>query len=507
LSKLVAVLACSLVLYVVAATIAPSRLESVRSAHSALVGGEGRVAGCSVGGRLSKRLAAIKDVSAMPAGAPWREMWTQWDPLAISVDDQRVAAIGGNTVRIIVPPFTFGFPRPEPLFVDRLHKAVALATSAGLCVQLTLFDDFGNYSQVAASEKFADALLEPYNASARLSFVELQNEVDPHSTSAMSWTRALIGNLHAVVPGVPVTVSTPGKAGVAGLRQLIHRLGGVQPDFYDFHYYEPAGEAVALLEGLKRLAKPRPLFVGEVGSSSAGTGSNGAEALSAQAQYLATVEGAAIADGLPLAAPWTLNDFELSALPAGVPLNEAYFGLFTAEGRPKPAAAIISSVFRTGHVPVILNAALTDRAGGVPIGWTRANSGQGAFTAGVVQGRASVGIREASGSADRQPAWTTVANLGRLSPQMRVTLTVWACTVSATGTSVAALAWFGVGGRYLGNATSRPVGTGTTQWQRMVVNATAPAGAAYGVVSFQSYDNSGTVWYADPRVELSKASA
>jgi endo-1,4-beta-mannosidase len=133
-----------------------------------------------------------RSISYFPAKGGWTLMWTRFDAGAIDRDFERVAWLGANTVRVIVPANTFGYPEPDPAMRARLERVVEIAGRRGLRVELTLFDWWHAYSDVAGSRRWAAALLSPYRDDARIAFVELKNELRPQDEGAPGWAAALI---------------------------------------------------------------------------------------------------------------------------------------------------------------------------------------------------------------------------------------------------------------------------------------------------------------------------
>ena len=132
-------------------------------------------------------------------------------------------------------------------------------------------------------------------------------------------------------------------------RVFTHDLKSSPPDFWDYHYYGPAGDAYSLLSRIKALAAPRRLFVGETGYSTDGRPGGQAAQKQAQAAYYRAVFTAAAALRLPDPAPWILDDSARGAIPpiSGIADEPAQYGygLFQPNGTPKPAAAVVSRAF------------------------------------------------------------------------------------------------------------------------------------------------------------------
>jgi hypothetical protein len=452
--------------------------------------------------RLS--LQQTREVNYMPSSASWQDMWTNWNPAQLTHDYKAIKALGANTVRVIVPAPAFGYPSPSPVMAGRLARVLSLASAQGLHVQLTLFDEFGLYLQIPSSIQFVQRLLSRYANDPEIAFVELQNEIWPSNHAAMTWAAALIPALKSVVGSVPVTISTPGSLGPAGLEALKHDLVRSPPDFYDFHFYGSIGDAYATIAWAKAVAAPSKIFIGEAGIDTAGPGT--AILASQQAEFFDSVDGATSALGLPPAAPWTMYDLTQRGAPPGTTADELDWGLFRTDGTPKPAASLEGSFFKTDHVPLILNPSFVTSYEGIPTGWLPVNRSHGRLTLDPATGPGgvpSVQISAASGPQDAQPAWSTTANLGALTPGQQVLATAWAEGSGATGQTTISIAWFNRNDAYISNATSALLPPGRSVWTRLRVRSAAPAGAAYAVVYLQSWENPGTAKFR--LVALSRA--
>jgi endo-1,4-beta-mannosidase len=273
-------------------------------------------------------------------------MWSRFGPTAIDRDFARIRALGANTVRIFIQPSVFGFPTVRPVMADRLSEVIGLAARHSLRVHLTLFGRWHQYTDIGGSMEWASSLLSRYRDDPRIAVVELQNEVSPQDPEAVAWVRTMLPYLSTVLPATLRTVSTSSVPPEA-FALFTHKLKGSPPDFWDYHYYGPPGDAYPVLRLIKALAAPRPLFIGETGYSTDGTPGDQAAQEQAQAAYYRAVITAAAALGLPTPAPWTLNDFFPGAipLPAASRPAEYGYGLFQLNGTPKPAAAVVRRAF------------------------------------------------------------------------------------------------------------------------------------------------------------------
>lgn len=291
-------------------------------------------------------LQNLKEINYYPAAGGWTYMWSHFDPAAIDRDFARIRSLNANTVRIIIQPSVFGFPVVRPLMARRLSEVIHLAARHSLRVQLTLFDWWTRYTDIRGSKEWVFSLLSRYRHDPRIAVLELQNEIDPRYPQAVTWVRRMLPYLATVMPGTLRTVSTASVA--PRLFALFTReLRGSPPDFWDFHYYGPPGDAYSVLSRIKALAAPRRLFVGETGRSTDET-PGGQAAQQVQAAYYRAIFRAAATLRLPAPAPWTLNDFTPRAIPPspGADQRAQYgYGLYRLNGTPKPAAAVVRRAF------------------------------------------------------------------------------------------------------------------------------------------------------------------
>ena len=263
---------------------------------------------------LESRVRDLKEVNYYPAAGGWTYMWSRFDPTAIDRDFARIRALGANTVRIFIQPSVFGFPTVRPVMADRLSEVIGLAAKHSLRVHLTLFDWWSQFTDIDGSKEWVSSLLSRYRDDPRIAVVELQNEVYPQNPEAVAWVTTMLPYLSTVLPGTLRTVSTASVPPEV-FALFTHELKSSPPDFWDYHYYGPAGDAYSVLSRIKALAAPRPLFIGETGYSTDGTPGDQAAQEQAQAAYYRAVFTAAAALGLPTPAPWILNDFFPGAIP------------------------------------------------------------------------------------------------------------------------------------------------------------------------------------------------
>ena len=297
---------------------------------------------------LESRVGDLKEVNYYPAAGGHTYMWSRFNPTVIGRDFARIRALGANTVRIFVQPSVFGFPTVHPVMADRLSEVIGLAAKHSLRVHLTLFDWWHQFTDIDGSKKWVSSLLSRYRDDPRITVAELHNEINPRDHEAVAWTTAMLPYLSTLLPATLRTVSI-GNVPVEVFALFTHELKSSPPDFWDYHYYGPPGQAYSRLSMIKALAAPRPLFIGETGYSTERTPGDQAAQDQAQAAYYRAVFTAAAVLGLPTPAPWILNDFSPGAIPpksraANLPAEYGY-GLFQLNGTPKPAAAVVRRAF------------------------------------------------------------------------------------------------------------------------------------------------------------------
>jgi hypothetical protein len=289
-----------------------------------------------------------------PADNGWTRMWTHWDPAVLKKDFALIRSLGANAVRITIFPYTFGWPAISGRMATRFADTLKIAASAGLGVQLTLFDWWSAFHHVAQSQAWLRAFLRPYSSDPEIQLVEIKNEVSPSYPPEVAWLRAVLPTLRAVMPRTPATVSVSGGEGPAGFVQLRRELAGAPIDVADIHFYGGAETAYSWMLAAKRAAGPLPLFVGEIGFPVTGGDAGGTEATDmAQAQWFSAVFAAARAAGVSTPAPWTLYDFEPGALPQRAPNPLTYdYGLYSATGQALPSATVVKQAFGGNHADI-----------------------------------------------------------------------------------------------------------------------------------------------------------
>jgi hypothetical protein len=460
--------------------------------------------------QVAARIAGLRVVNYYPAADGWTRMWTHWQPAVLRRDFARIHALGANAVRVVVFPTTFGWPTPSRRMAARFADALAIAAANGLGVQLTLFDQWASFNEIARSRTWLRSMLQPYANDPEIRLVELKNEVDPANALEVPWLRALLPTLRSVLPGTPTTVSVSGTVGPSGFGQLRSELRGAPLDVADMHFYGSEQSAYGWMLAAKRAAGPLPLFVGEAGDPVNDTAAGPASVNLGQAHWFSVVFAAARAAGVPAPAPWTLNDFAPGTVPgAALVSSENHFGLYTMTGRPRPAAQVVRDAF-SGRSASTSNLDFTQSGNdGQPMVWSRYLPTQGTLAYDPKVGRqrpGSVRLSATQISGRGAPAYYLVPDTPPIPGQLWQ-VSAWATGSHVTGTAQLALAWFSSQGTYLGDSSSVPLPQGNPGWTRLLVRTQVPAGATAVQVTLKSYGVAGTVWFTDVGIKVSSGIA
>ena len=427
-------------------------------------------------------VSGLRLVNYFPANEPHHLMWTRFRPDAVNADFARIAALNGNTVRVVLDMRAFGFPDPPVKYVRELSRVVAMAAGHNLAVALTMFDQVatcpacGAYSDLAGSRRWITSILRAIDRDdRRVAFIELQNEIGTDNPEAVRWAHELMPFVRAASGGIPVTVSV---GDLAGLRRLVRVLGPDAPDFWDLHYYgEPSGAYVAFPEG-QAAAAGRPLLIGETGAStsigrqdrtSLGVPPEAEAEEAFQDYYFRTVEYAAHRAGLPPAAPWLMYD---GPSRGGCMEVEACYGLFHTDGVPKPAANTIREAF-AGSVATDFNGGFELEAGLYPAFWRLLNGPAGASYAidstTAHSGRSSLAILDP----DPSPTCVRLRTVADVAPGTGHSVTAWVLRDRPGGVQSLVLNWIRHDG-WTTAGTAEPAAD-ATGWTRLSLTATTPA--------------------------------
>ncbi len=442
-------------------------------------------------------------------------MWTRFHPTEIDHDFAKIQVLGFNTVRIILQANAgvFDYPAPTSAELNKLSQVVTLAAKHYLKVHLTLFDGWGQYTDIPGSKHWADAIITPYAADPRVSIIELQNEMALTATGSLTWAQTMIPYLQSIDGRIPVTIS---ESGLGRMQRLVKALHSAQPDFYDFHDYEYDGQIYKTLKQVKAMLHGALFLIGETGYSTypqspegfSGTAQNTIAQEAQQEYYYRMFFYATKRLGLPFPAPWIFSDFSSAAFPPPPQPDtltvEAYFGLFRRDGSKKPAADTIASLLAGNAVETSFNNGFEQGdEQGLPTLWRISQNASLGFTANFARDTTVAH----SGNASAKISRSTASNDGTASfflnpiqyviPGQAYTLSVWAKGLNTIGSNYLSIAWFDATGNMLSQDDSPNFPNGTYDWQQRTLTTRAPSQVAAMEIHLNSRGNTGTVWFDD----------
>ncbi|GIF18092.1 hypothetical protein BJ973_008943 [Actinoplanes tereljensis] len=453
---------------------------------------------------LASRMAAVKaakTINYYPAKAGWAKMWTDFDAAQIDADMAKADALGATSARAIIFPSTFGYPTLNSTYTSRLATFVKIADKYGMTVKFTLFDWWGQYSEVANSFNWANNLLRAYKDDPRIISVELQNEFDPDDVGGIIWAKKIVPLVRAAYPTMPLTFSVNGDDGAVGMGKIKAALVANPLDYYDFHFYTSSERALAVIKQAQATVAPTPMVIGEVGLNTLQNTEG------EQAAFLARVFQAAKAAGVQSVAPWTLTDFATGAIPESqvskIPAQYTY-GLYRTNGVAKAAAAVVKAAWTGIAQPgTLMDTSFENGTGLSPWRAYLPELGQAVKTQTQARtGKWSVTLTNTGKTASGAPSFR-VAPLAPVVSGQKWHGEAWARGNAATGATQIALSWFDINDKWLGGGASALLPTGTTNWTKLVVDGVAPAGSVSMQIHLKSAENTGTVWFDDVVVSAS----
>jgi hypothetical protein len=453
---------------------------------------------------LASRLAAVKTAKTInyyPANAGWSKMWTNFDAATVDADMAKADGLGATTARAIIFPAAFGYPAPKPEYQAKLAAFVNTAEKHGMNVKFTLFDWWGQYSEVANSFNWANNILKPYRDDPRVISVELQNEFDADDIGAVTWAKKIVPLVRAAYPTMPLTFSVNGEAGAAGMGKIKAAMTANPIDYFDFHFYGNSERALQTIRQAQATVAPAPMVIGETGLNTLQNTEG------EQAAFLARVFQAATAAGVRSVAPWTLTDFATGSIPdsgvAKIPAQYNY-GLYRANGTAKAAAAVVKAAWTGAAMPAtLMDWGFENSTGLTPWRAYLPELGQAVKTQTQAHsGKWSVTLTNTGKTTAGSPSFR-VAPIAPVYSNQKWHAEVWARGNATTGTTQISLSWFDLEDRWLGGANSATLPLGTTNWTKLAVDGVAPAGSASMQIHLKSGENKGTVWFDDMLVTAS----
>lgn len=477
---------------------------------------------------------ALHSVAWFPTVDGGWQTWANYDGPRHSEGMGAARRLGFNCIRTFLAARTGAFSVPEPMAFElaRLTDFCQRGQAAGLQLHLSLFDMQPNIGCLAASKKWAEAVISAIPDTSVLAVIEIKNELPyaltvPYSGGfdagwpvgapraeagrvARAWAVQMIPFIRMLAPGVPVTASATGKPS-GHLTALVAATKGTEaePDWYEWHCYDPPGWVNAeLQEAIAVAGGPSMLRLGETGYEVTAAGTQGpAQIQQAQADYLQANRWYCCQLGLGEPSPWMLADLEpCDQFPSG-----SAYGLLDGPGNPRLAAKMYERYPPGTQVPpVALNGNMrgtphADADGNLlPPRWCLYRGQTGAQpisatvdTSTLCGGHPSILLTgsAATRTSDNQPA----LEADPLSPVICAGRQyAFSCSLKGSGscgTPSFAVAWYGQRGRWISSANGPPL-TIAGSFVRYSLTAAAPRGALYARLFVRTGGNAGSIWAA-----------
>ncbi|MFO1201463.1 MAG: hypothetical protein U1E58_02365 [Tabrizicola sp.] len=295
-------------------------------------------------------LPHLQGVNYYPAKTPWQRFWPEFDGAVVAGDLDRVAALGGNAIRVFLPVADFGPDETGRANLAKLQRLLDLAEARGIWVVPTLFDLKPGYRPALWADDVAylRRVLPVLATSSAVVLVDLKNEPDLDRTAqgaglVDAWLTTMALMAQEIAPDLRLTIGWSSAEAAGDLVPLV--------DAVSYHdYAEVAGTAERLAK-VRSAAAGKPVLVTEIGESSyslalglPGSDAAQAEALRDRLGQLARADGVLV---------WTLHDFDrvdaaaVGASPWARRL-QSRFGLYDETGALKPAGEAVAEAF-AGH--------------------------------------------------------------------------------------------------------------------------------------------------------------
>jgi hypothetical protein len=449
------------------------------------------------------RVAALKVVDYQPHEHGWTSMWTDWRPTEFAADLQKIKTLGANAIRLCVYPAVTGWPTPQGSGLTHFEDALKIANAQGMQVQLTLFDWWTPYSNVASSKKWMTTLLAGHKDDPRIAMVELINEVDPYNSTQLSWLRQTMPTLHSLMGLIPTTVSVSSTAGTGALSTIVTALKPYGMTAADIHYYGVGGNAWSWLSQAKTAAQGLPLFIGEAGYTTYRPESPVVDQVEqAQAQWFLMTLTAASSLGISVA-PYMYIDLTKTADPqwATNPAapSELLFGIYRGDGSARPAVSTIRNLWAgSSATTATFNTDFANRSSdGSALGWHFVGYSGSAVWDGTIGHNANGSVRFDNTGTDS----VLTPSVEQPLPGMVRPGDTWTVSASVhlnhTGKIRVSIAWYDARGAWLGTASSTTNPTTAIAWNTLTVQAKVPAGAVQAEAMLMDALNPGSVWFDD----------
>ncbi len=315
---------------------------------------------------INNKPVTLKGTNYYNLGNSYAAMWLYWDSNLTREGLKQAAALGDNSVRILVPfASMYGWTNVDtgdvvPEYLDRLRQFIQLAGEYRLGVIVTLFD-FEDVSGPGSKEEalhrqYARDIVNAFRDDDRVIAWDLHNEPDNYGVWAsqnnaeptLTWLYRMHEFVKGIDPNHLITVGM-GRRGSIFQRSSQGFSALDLSDFVSHHSYNADALGEELYELQEKTARQKPIILEEMGWPTGPIFSkdfNDSAQLEKYKKTLAVAKSHEVAGILQ----WMLYDTE----PTGGPPwddHASYYGLVRRNGGLKPAAQVWQNNFVAEKLP------------------------------------------------------------------------------------------------------------------------------------------------------------
>lgn len=304
---------------------------------------------------LNGQPITLKGSNFYPLNHSFVAMWNHWDAELVRDGLQRVAELGGNTVRILVP-FTpahgwtsreDGAANPERLEI--LQQFLQIAAEFNLRTIVTLFDfeDFAppDSDQERRHQRYARDIVTLLRNDDRVLAWDLHNEPDHYGLwktqndpePALVWLARMREYVRSLDPNHLITIGAGKRQSFFRKSSQGHSLLSLS-DFLSHHSYNADALAEEIYEFQQRTNRQKPIVLEEMGWPSGPIFSTSFKESIQAEKYRKTLETAKF-HRIAGVLQWMLYDAEPMGNPPWDDIGN-YYGLVRRNGTLKPAALV-----------------------------------------------------------------------------------------------------------------------------------------------------------------------
>jgi len=313
---------------------------------------------------LDASIIRLKGSNYYPRKHPWQYMWPDWDPPLIRHELDLLAAMGGNTIRVLVPygqGWTDEDGNVNQIYLGHLADLVGWCAERGMRPIITLFDWHTDWAPAGSDQETRDlrylgTIVNRFRDDARVLLWDIKNEPDnpayggwddvPANHPKIDWLERMCDATKIIDPNHPIGV------GMTAYHNCYYGINGKSvhsfTDVILFHNYN-APDTERQINDLKAWGVQygvRPIIM-EEGGWPTNPGYDPSYTEANQLSYYEQVMPVIAGSGISGFVQWALVDFD-----PGVGNADDWFGLLRPDYSRKPAAGVFQAEFLVSPFPI-----------------------------------------------------------------------------------------------------------------------------------------------------------